>query len=37
VVDETVDTVLGLVRTGRLTEAQIDQSVARVDSLRPQG
>ncbi|MFG2053257.1 glycoside hydrolase family 3 protein [Micromonospora sp. NPDC048930] len=35
VVDETVDTIVKLVRTGRLTEDRIDQSVARVDSLRP--
>ncbi|SNT60791.1 beta-N-acetylhexosaminidase [Asanoa hainanensis] len=35
VVDETLDNVVNLVRTGRLTEAQIDQAVARVDTLRP--
>ncbi|NJP34539.1 glycoside hydrolase family 3 [Micromonospora sp. HSS6-12] len=35
VVDKTLDTVVGLVRSGRLTEARIDQSVARVDTLRP--
>jgi beta-N-acetylhexosaminidase len=35
VVEETVDTILNLVRTGRLTEDRVDQSVARVDSLRP--
>ncbi|MBE1491449.1 glycoside hydrolase family 3 N-terminal domain-containing protein [Plantactinospora soyae] len=35
IVDETVDNVVNLVRKGRLTEARIDQSVARVDALRP--
>lgn len=35
VVDETLDTVVDLVRTGKLTEERIDQSVARVDTLRP--
>jgi beta-N-acetylhexosaminidase len=35
VVDETLDHVVDLVRAGRLTPARIDQSVARVDSLRP--
>jgi beta-N-acetylhexosaminidase len=35
IVTKTVDTVVGLVHSGRLTEAQIDQSVARVDTLRP--
>ena len=35
IVDETLDNVVNLVRTGRLTEARIDQSVARVDALRP--
>ena len=35
IVDETLDTVVNLVRQGRLTEARIDQSVARVDTLRP--
>ncbi|MEV4754887.1 glycoside hydrolase family 3 N-terminal domain-containing protein [Micromonospora sp. NPDC049559] len=35
VVDETIDDVVALVRSGRLTEARIDQSVARVDALRP--
>ncbi|SCL33969.1 beta-N-acetylhexosaminidase [Micromonospora rhizosphaerae] len=34
VVDRTLDTVVDLVRSGRLTEARIDQSVARVDTLR---
>jgi beta-N-acetylhexosaminidase len=35
VLTQTVDTVVGLVKSGQLTEAQIDQSVARVDTLRP--
>ncbi|WP_231925357.1 glycoside hydrolase family 3 N-terminal domain-containing protein [Micromonospora purpureochromogenes] len=35
VVEETVDAIIDLVRTGRLTEDRIDQSVARVNSLRP--
>ncbi|GAA1889994.1 glycoside hydrolase family 3 protein [Asanoa iriomotensis] len=35
IVDETLDNVVNLVRDGRLTEAQIDQAVARVDTLRP--
>ncbi|WP_433319863.1 glycoside hydrolase family 3 N-terminal domain-containing protein [Micromonospora chersina] len=35
VVEETVDTIMNLVRTGRVSENRIDQSVARVDSLRP--
>ena len=35
IVDETLDTVVDLVRRGRLTEARIDQSVARVDTIRP--
>ncbi|MFE9657241.1 glycoside hydrolase family 3 N-terminal domain-containing protein [Micromonospora sp. NPDC006431] len=35
VADQTLDTIVGLVRTGRLTEDRIDQSVARVDTLRP--
>ncbi|MGC1214808.1 MAG: glycoside hydrolase family 3 N-terminal domain-containing protein [Micromonospora sp.] len=35
VVDKTIDTVVALVRSGRLTEARIDESVARVDTLRP--
>ncbi|MFC6016261.1 glycoside hydrolase family 3 N-terminal domain-containing protein [Plantactinospora solaniradicis] len=35
IVDETLDNVVNLVRKGRLTEARIDQSVARVDALRP--
>ncbi|MFC4105447.1 glycoside hydrolase family 3 N-terminal domain-containing protein [Micromonospora zhanjiangensis] len=33
----TVDNVVNLVRSGRLTEARIDESVARVDTLRPSG
>jgi beta-N-acetylhexosaminidase len=37
VVDETLDNVVGLVRSGRLTQARIDEAVARVDSLRPKG
>ena len=35
IVDETLDGVVGLVRDGRITEARIDQSVARVNTLRP--
>ncbi|WBB67607.1 glycoside hydrolase family 3 N-terminal domain-containing protein [Micromonospora sp. WMMD812] len=35
VVDKTLDTVVSLIRRGQLTEARIDQSVDRVDSLRP--
>jgi beta-N-acetylhexosaminidase len=35
VVKETVDTVVGLVRSGKVSVAQIDQSVARVNTLRP--
>ncbi|MEV1286568.1 glycoside hydrolase family 3 N-terminal domain-containing protein [Micromonospora sp. NPDC049679] len=35
IVDETLDNVVDLVRKGRITEARIDQSVARVDTLRP--
>ncbi|MEE6263351.1 glycoside hydrolase family 3 N-terminal domain-containing protein [Plantactinospora sonchi] len=37
IVTETVSGVLNLVRSGRLTEARIDESVARVDALRPKG
>ncbi len=37
IVDEILDAVVGLVRRGRLSEAQLDQSVARVDALRPAG
>jgi beta-N-acetylhexosaminidase len=35
VVDRTLDSVVNLVRTGRITQARIDQSVSRVDALRP--
>jgi beta-N-acetylhexosaminidase len=35
VVDKALDNVVNLVRQGQLTQARIDQSVARVDSLRP--
>jgi beta-N-acetylhexosaminidase len=35
IVDETLDTVVNLVRQGRLTQARINESVARVDTLRP--
>jgi beta-N-acetylhexosaminidase len=35
IVDDTVDNVLNLIRSGRITRARIDQSVARVDALRP--
>ena len=35
IVDKTVDAIVGFVRSGRLTEARIDQAVARVDTLRP--
>ncbi len=35
VVEATVNHVVGLVKSGRLTEAQLDRSVARVDALRP--
>jgi beta-N-acetylhexosaminidase len=35
IVDETLNNVVNLVRDGRITEAQIDQAVARVDTLRP--
>jgi beta-N-acetylhexosaminidase len=34
VVEQTIDSVVDLVRSGRLTEARIDESVARVDTLR---
>ncbi|MFI6762332.1 glycoside hydrolase family 3 N-terminal domain-containing protein [Micromonospora sp. NPDC050417] len=37
IVNQTLDDVVNLVRTGRITEARIDQSVARVDALRPKG
>ena len=36
VVDGTIDNVVNLVRQGRITEARIDESVARVDTLRPE-
>ena len=35
VVNEVLDNVVNLVRQGQLTQARIDQSVSRVDSLRP--
>jgi beta-N-acetylhexosaminidase len=35
VFSSTVDTVVDLVRQGRLTQQRIDESVARVNSLRP--
>jgi beta-N-acetylhexosaminidase len=35
VVRATVDAIVRLVRSGKLSEPQIDQSVARVDALRP--
>jgi beta-N-acetylhexosaminidase len=35
IVDETVNNVLNLVRNGRITQARIDESVTRVDTLRP--
>jgi beta-N-acetylhexosaminidase len=35
IVNETLDTVVGLVRGKHLSEAQIDASVARVNTLRP--
>ena len=35
IVDKTVATVVKLVRSGQLSEAQIDQSVVRVNALRP--
>jgi beta-N-acetylhexosaminidase len=37
IVTEVVGTVVRLVRSGRLTEDRIDESVARVDALRPRG
>lgn len=37
VVDQVLDTVVGLVRSGRITESRIDESVKRVDTLRPAG
>lgn len=35
VVDATVDNVVNLIHTGRISAARIDQAVARVDALRP--
>ncbi|MFB9237842.1 glycoside hydrolase family 3 N-terminal domain-containing protein [Plantactinospora siamensis] len=35
VVDSTIDTIVGQIRSGSLTETQLDQAVARVDALRP--
>jgi beta-N-acetylhexosaminidase len=35
IVDQTIDTVVGLVHAGHLTEADIDAKVARVNTLRP--
>ncbi|HEY2949552.1 MAG TPA: glycoside hydrolase family 3 N-terminal domain-containing protein [Micromonosporaceae bacterium] len=35
VVDDTVAVVVDLVRRGRISEAQIDRSIARIDRLRP--
>jgi beta-N-acetylhexosaminidase len=35
IVDETLDNVVNLVRKGVITEARIDQAVARIDALRP--
>lgn len=35
VMEQTLDTVLELVRSGRISEARIDESVRRVDTLRP--
>ncbi|WP_233563058.1 glycoside hydrolase family 3 N-terminal domain-containing protein [Micromonospora musae] len=37
IVDKTVNTVVDLVRRGQLSQERIDQSVARVDALRPKG
>ena len=37
IVDKTIETVFKLVRGGHLSEAQLDQSVARVNTLRPAG
>jgi beta-N-acetylhexosaminidase len=36
VVEQTIDTVVRMVRDGRITQDRIDQSVARVDALRPE-
>jgi beta-N-acetylhexosaminidase len=35
IVDETLDNVVNLVRQGHLTQTRIDQSVVRVNTLRP--
>jgi beta-N-acetylhexosaminidase len=35
IVESILDTVVNLVRQGKLTEARINEAVARVDSLRP--
>jgi beta-N-acetylhexosaminidase len=35
IVTKTVDTVVDLVHSGRLSEARIDVSVARVNAIRP--
>ncbi|MFK3980643.1 glycoside hydrolase family 3 N-terminal domain-containing protein [Micromonospora sp. NPDC050397] len=37
IVEQTIDNVVNLVRSGRISEARIDQSVTRVDTLRPKG
>jgi beta-N-acetylhexosaminidase len=37
VVDETVDTIVNLVKRGRVSQAQVEASAARVDRLRPPG
>ncbi|HZM77980.1 MAG TPA: glycoside hydrolase family 3 N-terminal domain-containing protein [Candidatus Limnocylindrales bacterium] len=34
IVTEVVDSVVALVRTGKIKESQIDEAVARVDTLR---
>jgi beta-N-acetylhexosaminidase len=35
IVTETVDTIAGLVHSGHISEARIDESVARVNAIRP--
>lgn len=35
VVDATVNFIVGMVTSGRISEGQIDESVARIDALRP--
>jgi beta-N-acetylhexosaminidase len=35
IVSKTVDTIAGLVHSGHISEARIDESVARVDTIRP--